>query len=364
MVSAEKSIIPEFRIVMGRMGVESDFHITKTEAINVRTGSKIVFSGIKTQRGDQTANLKSIAGVTTWVIEEGEDYTDEKSFDDIQRSIRASHRQNRIIWIQNPSTKEHFIYEKWIKETNKKRDVYGWKVTVSDHPDVEHIHTTYHLAEELGYLDGDWIAEAHRSRDKAVAMEQAQPGSGYNSSYYHVYIGGWLEKAEGVVFEHWQEGEFNYKLPNCIGLDWGFSDPLGMCRVAVDNKKMELYLQEVAYERQVAEPDKLLAKCNINQRELIVHDTNEPRTALSLRKLGYNLQKAKKGQIVEDIRAMHKYTIIVDPASTNLKTELNNYVWNDKKAEIPIDDYNHLIDAARYAFRRLSRKKRGVRRTN
>jgi len=54
---------------------------------------------------------------------------------------------------------------------------------------------------------------------------------------------------------------------------------------------------------------------------------------------------------------MQDYEIIVDPESSNLITEFNNYCWNDKKAGIPIDNYNHLIDPARYAFRKLATKR-------
>ena len=34
----------------------------------------------------------------------------------------------------------------------------------------------------------------------------------------------------------------------------------------------------------------------------------------------------------------------------NLIKELNNYSWSNKRANIPNDNYNHLIDAVRYAF--------------
>src|SRR5690606_35863013 len=154
-----------------------------------------MFSGIKTSSGNQTANLKSIAGITTWVIDEGEDFTDEKTFDDIDNSVRSINAQNRVIWIQNPSTKEHFIYKRWIEENNKQIDVKGYKVSVSDLPEVEHIHTTYHIAKK--YLSQSFI-------DKAEKLEQKD-----NKKYYHTYIGGWLEKSEGVIYENWIEGEFN-----------------------------------------------------------------------------------------------------------------------------------------------------------
>ena len=142
MASAEMSIIPEFKLVLDRLNLTSQFKITRNKAVNKKTGSFIFFSGVKTTSGNQTANLKSISGITTLVIEEGEDFDDRDSFTIIDDSIRTKGKQNRVIWIQNPSTKDHFIYEDWIKPFSRTIDVRGYKVSVSDHPMVEHIHTT------------------------------------------------------------------------------------------------------------------------------------------------------------------------------------------------------------------------------
>ena len=40
------------------------FYITKDEIRNKLSGSKIIFKGIKTSSGDQTANLKSLTNVS------------------------------------------------------------------------------------------------------------------------------------------------------------------------------------------------------------------------------------------------------------------------------------------------------------
>jgi hypothetical protein len=34
--------------------------------------------------------------------------------------------------------------------------------------------------------------------------------------------------------------------------------------------------------------------------------------------------------------------------------ELNNYIWNDKKSNVPIDNYNHALDALRYGYDELT----------
>ena len=77
LTSAHISIIPEFTDKIETAGLSEDFYITKDEIINTKTNSKIIFKGIKTSSGTQTANLKSLAGVTTFVLDEAEELVDE-----------------------------------------------------------------------------------------------------------------------------------------------------------------------------------------------------------------------------------------------------------------------------------------------
>ena len=60
-----------------------------------------------------------------------------------------------------------------------------------------------------------------------------------------------------------------------------------------------------------------------------------------------------KDSILNGITQMMDYKIIVDKNSYNIQTELNNYRWHDK-IQKPVDDYNHTIDAIRYAFDELN----------
>lgn len=383
MTSAELSIIPEFKITLERLGIADDFHITKQVVTNKRTGSFIYFSGIKTSSGDQTGKLKSIAGITTWVIEEGEDFKDEKAFDDIDNSIRTTTHQNRVIWIQNPTTREHFIYKRFIEKDSRKIDVHGFDVTVSNLPEVEHIHTTYHIAESQNYLAKDWLAKVQRLKDDMQAkvdkvkstwtrsrqeLENEISKIRHSCQYYYTYIGGWLERAEGVVFDNWIEGEFDTTLPYCYGLDYGYSpDPLAMGKIAVDKKNRKIYVKEIIYETRIDDVPARLKAEGIKRSDLIVCDTNEPRTTQSIRKAGFNIEETYKepNGVAEDIREIKTYLIVVDPKSKNFKVELNNYIWNDKKASIPIDDYNHLMDEMRYGYKRLVMPRRkGIRRRN
>ena len=342
MASAEKSIIPEFKKAIEKNGSAADFHKSGSMFVNTRTCSFILFSGIKTGSGDQTANLKSLAGITTWIIDEGEDFTDEATFDDIDDSIRTSGNQNRIIWIQNPSTKEHFIYQRWIEGHSKMIEIEGHKIAVSNHPDVEAIHTTYHIAEKMGYLSESFL-------NKIKRFKESKP-----DKYRHKYIGGWLDKAEGVIFENWREGEFNESLPFIFGADYGYvTDPSTLVKVAVDSKEMKLYVSECIH-LQGLSTDQLNTEYakHCTKKDLIVADNAEPRLINELWDKGFNINPCQKGKdsVRNGIAKMQDYEIIVTPESHNIKKELNNYAWHDRKSNTPQDTYNHQIDAIRYAF--------------
>ena len=179
LTSAHVSILPEFLDKIETLKLEGDFIISKTEIVNKKTGSSILFRGIKTSSGTQTANLKSLSGVTTWVLDEAEELTDENTFDKIDFSIRAKNMQNRVIMILNPTTKEHFIYKRFFEQ---KGVVDGFNGVSND---TTYIHTTY--------LDNkEHLSESFLSR--AEVMKKTKP-----KKYEHVMLGGWLDKAEGVV---------------------------------------------------------------------------------------------------------------------------------------------------------------------
>lgn len=137
MSSANTSIIPEFVEKIDMMGVNSHFRITKDEITNMQTGSSIIFKGIRTSSGNQTAALKSLNGITTFVVDEAEELDDEGTFDKIDFSIRSLNKQNRVVLILNPTTKEHWIYQRFFLGNIVDEGFNGSK------GDTTYIHTTY-----------------------------------------------------------------------------------------------------------------------------------------------------------------------------------------------------------------------------
>jgi len=332
LTSAYISIIPEFIDKLEQFGSIADFHITKDEILNKKTGSKIIFRGIKTSSGDQTANLKSLQGITTWVVDEAEELVDEQKFDTIDLSVRQQGKPNRIILILNPTTKEHFIYRRFFED----RGVQEGSNTVKEN--TTYIHTTYQ--DNIDNLSKSYI-------DQIEQMKIRRP-----EKYKQQMLGAWLNKAEGVIFNNWSVGEFKHIGTSVWGQDYGFAaDPSTLVEVNIDSSNKRIYLKECFYLQRLTTSQ--IAQLNLKHaREgLIVGDSAEPRLLSEIKAKGCNVRPSIKGQgsVTYGISLLQDYDIIVSPDSTNLIKELNNYRWLERKSNTPIDKYNHLIDAVRYA---------------
>lgn len=178
--------------------------------------------------------------------------------------------------------------------------------------------------------------------------------NGYWANWWKVYGLGLVGKLEGAIFDNWDIGEFDETLPFVYGLDFGVKDPDALIRVAVDKKNKSLYWDECVYQNGLS-TDALAAaiKTEYVNGKLIVADSQASRTIIDLKKKNLHIKPVKKNKIVEDIKTIQSYTIIVTERSVNLQKELRQYIWLDKKGEIPIDEFNHAIDAARYASQTL-----------
>lgn len=344
LTSAHISIIPEFVEKIEMADLHNDFSITKDEIINLRTGSKILFKGIKTSSGTQTANLKSLQGVTTWVLDEAEELVEEDVFDKIDLSVRNFTKQNRVILILNPTTKEHFIYSRFFEQKGVEA---GATLTKGD---TTYIHTTYMDNKE--YLSESFLNQIEQ-------LEKSNP-----KKYQHTILGGWLDKAEGVVFTNWKFGAFNPdNLQTSFGQDFGFSiDPTTLVEVAIDKSKRKIYVKEHLYKPKLTTSEIAVINKQVCGGNLIIADSAEPRLIAELQSQRCNIQPTEKGagSITAGIALMQDFEIILEPNSLNIAKEFNNYIYSDKKSGLVIDNFNHAIDAIRYnVFYHLSNPNKG-----
>jgi phage terminase large subunit len=331
MTSAELSIIPEFQEKLELLNVTANFEIRKKEIVNLATGTEIIFRGIKTSSGDQTANLKSLQGVTTWILDEAEELTDENTFDKINFSIRQKGKQNRVILILNPSTKEHWIYRRFFEEAGVQPGFNGVKGNTT------YIHTSY--LDNIDNLDKSFI-------DEAESIKIHNP-----AKYNHVLMGGWLDKAEGVIFTNWRIGDYVNTGYEYYGQDYGFSiDPTTLVKCSIDKQSKTIYVQEYLYKAKLTTSEIAAENKRYAGNALIIADSAEPRLIAELKAQGCNIKGIEKPKIIDRLALMQDWAIVVAPDSINIIKELNNYAWHDKKSQTAIDAFNHTLDPIGYVL--------------
>ena len=332
LTSAAASIIPEFIEKIELMGVENDFRITKDEIINLTTGSSIIFKGIRTSSGNQTAALKSLSGVTAFVLDEAEELVDEDTFSKIDFSIRSKVKDNRVILILNPTTKEHWIYQRFFMYPNVKAGTNG------TNNDVTYIHTTFE--DNRANLSKSYLEQLYDLKRRDIVK------------FEHQILGGWLNKAEGTIITNWKVGHFVQTDLMCYGQDFGFStDITSLVKVAVDKDTRSVYVKQIYGKTNLSTSDIAYRNKTECGTDLIICDSAEPRLISELKNMGLNIKPTikKKGSILSGIALMQDYQIVVDRESDGIIREINNYVWHERNQR-PVDKFNHYIDAIRYSL--------------
>jgi phage terminase large subunit len=170
--------------------------------------------------------------------------------------------------------------------------------------------------------------------------------------YLHQIMGGWLQKAEGVVFTDWQIGQFNGSVESIFALDFGFArDQTALVEIGVDKERKIIWLKEHLYKKGLV-TTQIYDHCRrVAGRKLIVCDNSEPRllSEMKMKNPPLNVTPTikKAGSILSGIALMQDYNINLD--GENLVKEFNNYAWSVKGLK-PMDNFNHLIDASRYGI--------------
>ena len=339
MVSAAISVIPEVKEKIEIDGTQDYFKNTKTDIVNKMTGAEIMFRGINTSSGNQTAKLKSIHGVTTFVVDEAEEWTSEEDFERIMLSIRQKGLHNRVIIIMNPCDSNHWVYKRFIEKTHKEVYFDGVPVQISTDPRVLHIHTTY--LDNIKHLSPEFLNEV-------LEMKENEP-----EKYAHIMIGRWSDVSEGAIFKH--VGIVD-KFPSnarkvAIGVDWGYSKDytaIVKCGI-VDNR---LYIEELCYKTEMLSSDIIKFLRPYAEEGLFVYaDSADPRLIDEVALGGIVIYGAQKGagSILAGIDKMQTFEIFTTRQSVHLQSEFRKYVWAKDKdgnyINVPEDHDNHCFTA-------------------
>lgn len=245
-------------------------------------------------------------------------------------------RTNQTIFLDYNPTRSFWVHEKILGIIETKPHTY--------------IQSTYKDNEELSQVIVDEL-ESNKT----------------DENWWNVYGLGNTGRLEGAILKNWDFGPFDYSMPNAFGLDFGTKDPDAMVRAAIDHARKQIYLKEEIYRtgNNTEQLSKLIKAVPGGANKLIIADSAGKRNIDDLRDIYMlNIRAVKKNPIVDDIKLLWNYKLIIDPTSKNLEKELSSWEWLDKRGEVPMDAFNHLIDATRYITQTMLKPGRGAASSN
>lgn len=315
-----------------------EFKYSPLEATYLPTGQKILFRGL-----DDPLKITSITvdyGFLCWVwLEEAYEITSEKDFDTLDESIRGE--LPPYLWKQwmitfNPWNEHHWLKKRFFD--------------VKNDPDI--------LAITTNYKCNEWLDEADlRLFDN---MKEKNP-----RRYQVAGLGNW-GIVDGLVYENWKEEEFTLdQVINCDsvnGIDFGYTnDPAAVFIGFIDTEHKKLYVWDEIYKKGLSNKKLYEEIENAHyQKKSFTVDCAEPKSIDELRGYGLRVEKSQKGKdsITHGIQYIQDFEIIIHPRCVNFITEIGNYTWDEdrlgNKINRPIDDFNHLMDAMRYAVEKYT----------
>lgn len=338
------SCFTDLKWAINILGVQDYWSVKESplEIIYIPTGQKILFRGL-----DDPLKVTSITvetGNLCWAwIEEAYEINREQDFNMLDESIRGKIEEplyKQITLTLNPWNERHWIKKRFF--------------------DVEDENI---MAKTTNYMCNEWLDES----DKKLFEDMKKN----NPRRYQVAgLGNW-GIVEGLVYENWEEKEFDVNeiskrkgVKSAFGLDFGYTnDPSAFFCGLIDIANKEIYVFDEIYKntmknREIAE--EIIRKGY--GKEKIVADSQEPKSIDELYDLGLKgIRKSRKGRdsINNGIQYIQDYKIIIHPRCVNFITEISNYMWDkdkfDNPVNKPVDDFNHLMDAMRYALESYSK---------
>lgn len=341
------SCFTELKWAIRRLGVEAFWDVKESplEMTYKPTGQKIYFRGL-----DDPLKVTSITvdiGCLCWMwIEEAYEISSEDDFNMLDESIRGAVPEGSGLFKQITLTLNPWNEHHWIKKRFFDAD-----------PDDDI------LAMTTNYLCNEWLDKADLKVFETMRKQ--------NPRRYRVAGFGDWGIVEGLIFENWEEKAFDIEeirrlasVKSAFGLDFGYTnDPSALFCGLVDEAAKTLWVFDEMYKNGMSN-ERIASEVTTMgyRKERIRAEAAEPKSIDRLYELGLShIQQARKGKdsVNNGIDYLQDYHIIVHPRCVNFITEISNYTWDTdtktgKRLNKPIDDFNHLMDAMRYAMEDFS----------
>jgi len=344
------STFAQLKWAIHHLGAEQYWRTTVSpmELVYMPTGQKIIFRGL-----DDATKITSITvevGFMCWCwIEEAFELTNEMEFNKLDMSFRGKlppHLFFRFLITFNPWSPKHWVKKRFF-------DPY-------ENGDTKNI-----FCKTTNYMHNEFLSDDDRALFEEMKIKRPK-------RYIVEGLGNW-GISDGLVYENWRVEEFDYKelasnpdFTVIHGLDFGYvNSSTGFIGALLNKKTKTIHIFEEHYatgmmNNQIA--DMIIEKGR--RKETIIADSAEPKSIDEIRRHGiHGLKKSFKGKdsILNGISYIQEFDLIVHPDCPNTIIELQNYRWDEKDGQLlnkPIKDYDHILDALRYAVQIVRKPKK------
>ena len=327
------SVFALFKSTISDWGLYEQCKINKTDlTVELPNGSHFIFKGL-----DDEERLKSIANIDDIWVEEATELDDFK-FDQLCLRLRSKKPYNQVFVSFNPVSKENWVYKRWFREgADFNKDT------------TNVLKTTY---KDNRFLPQSYI-------DNLMEMKKNNP------AYFEIYANGEFCSLDKLIYTNWRVENFDYReilrtvkdSKAIFSLDFGFTnDPTAFVCSIIDKINKKLWIFDEFQEKGLLN-DEIAQKITEMgfRKEIIICDSAEPKSIEELRRNGLDRVKAAvkgKDSIINGINLLQQFEVIIHSKCIFIQEEFKNYTWKKGKdgeyINVPIDKYNHGLDALRY----------------
>lgn len=333
--SVRDSIFEDVKQSLSSLGLLQYCKVNQSNfEIQLPNGAVFLFKGM-----DNPEKIKSIKGISDVVMEEATEFNLEDYTQLTLRLREKKHKSKQIYLMFNPVSKLNWVYKHFFE---------------AQQADTKIVQSTYR---DNHFLDD-------RTRRNIQQLETSNP------AYYRIYALGEFATLDKLIFPHFETERLNVgapklqRLKSLFGLDFGYTnDPTAFIHLKVDEANKIIYFME-EYTRKGLLNDQIaqIIKQMGYSKEVITADAAEKKSIDEIKRDGVRrIRPAAKGpdSITQGIAFLQQFKFIVDDRCVKLIEELQNYTYvKDKKTgeylNKPVDSYNHLLDAVRYAVEEIN----------
>lgn len=306
------------------LGLDKYFTVTENKISNI-AGSEFIFAGLRMN----IDSIKSIEGITKCWIEEAQSVS-RKSLDILKPTIRT--KDSEIIITFNPERDDDPVWQDFI--VNASEHAFVQKINYNNNPffpkdlDKERLECLERNQDDYAWI---WEGELRKISDAQI--------------FKNVFEVREFETPDKARFYH--------------GADWGYAnDPTALIRCFIEDGC--LYIDREVCEQHVELDDlpRFFNKIKTAKTWPTYGDSARPDIIKYMQRKGYHIRPAQKwqGSIEQGIGYIRNFEkVIIHPSCENTIDEFKKYSWKQDRytneiLPVPVDKFNHCIDALRYAL--------------